>query len=62
MTTIREYEGKTGIVTVTRYDSNETGGHGVEYHVTHSNGSVEGRYWTMNKAEAIAHAQFLSRY
>lgn len=62
MTTIREYEGKTGIVTVTRYDANETDGHGEEYHVTHSNGSVEGRYWTMNKAEAIAHAQFLTRY
>ena len=62
MTTIREYAGKTGIVTVTRYDANETYGGGEEYHVTHSNGSVEGRYWTRNKAEAIAHAQFLSRY
>lgn len=62
MTTIREYVGKTGIVTVMRYDANETCGCGEEYHVTHSNGSVEGMCWTRNKAEAIAYAQFLSRY
>ena len=63
--TIKRYDAKTGTVVVyecTYYD--EHGKPYVEYRVRHTGeyGACVGSYWTDSRSDAIAHAQFLSRY
>lgn len=56
MTIIKEYQAKTGKVTVTLYDNGE-------YEVKHSNPvMIFATEWHKYRNNAIAHAQFLSRY
>lgn len=53
--TIRTYEGKYGIVTVSEVKENEH----IEYHVTHTHPSISA-YWSVSKRDAILYAQFLA--
>lgn len=58
ITTIKEYEGKTGTVHIVRY----TDATGREvFHVKHTN-RVSLNEWFNNKCDAIKYAQFASRY
>lgn len=58
ITIIKEYQAKTGRVTVTKYEEDGK----TEYHVKHSNTLISAGEWHKDKMHAIAHAQFLSRY
>lgn len=52
---IKDYEGKLGHIAIDKY----TDGGKAEYHVTHSNPNIP-NYWSLNKRDAIAYAQFLA--
>lgn len=54
-TIIRQYEGKLGQVTVTRY---EEGGN-TEYRVAHTLEAISPS-WFLDKRDAVVHAQFLA--
>ena len=58
ITIIKEYQGKTGTVTVEKYEE----GLIPEYHVKHSNPLIPKDHWYRDRSQAIAVAQFLTRY